>query len=208
MNSWRKNPLNCSGSSYQRQAGAGNPSVKAQKQNWARFLVMTACFEFWLISEGNCCGHNCTGFHPLLQGYLCCKLQLDSFYFTLAGKGVAVHLCSGDILQWRQDSALHRAGVATAVLREDCLAAWPSSQWVAGLTEHVTSCQEMIMYWVSVLALLKEGKLLFGKRQPPLSSPDLQSNQIVQEIAQVSKCTYLCMICREVLWLGCSLILW
>lgn len=31
---------------------------------------------------------------------------------------------------------------------------------------------------------------------------------IVQEIAQVSKCTSLCRICREVLWLGCSLILW
>lgn len=93
-------------------------------------------------------------------------------------------------------------------LEKTCLAAWPSSQWVAGLREHVTSCQEMVMYWISVLALLKEGKLLLGKCQTLLSSPDLQSNQIVQEIAQVSKCTYLCMICREVLWLGCSPILW
>lgn len=121
---------------------------------------------------------------------------------------MAAHLGSGGILQRRQDSALHRAGIAQLSLGKSRLAAWLSSQWVAGLKEHVTSCQELIMYWVSVLALLKEGKLLFRKWQTPLSSPDLQSNQIVQEIAQVSKCTYLCMICGEVIWLGSSLILW
>lgn len=54
----------------------------------------------------------------------------------------------------------------------------------------------------------KEGNLLLGKCQTALSGPDLQSNQIVKEIAQVYKCTYLCVICWEVLWLGCSLILW
>ena len=93
-------------------------------------------------------------------------------------------------------------------LEKTCLAAWPSSQSVAGLREHVASCQEIIMHWVSVLALLKEVKLLFGKHRNPLSSPDLQSNQSVQGIAQVSKCTDQCMICREVLWLSSSLILW
>lgn len=110
------------------------------------------------------------------------------------GEGKRVHCAGQELLQ--------------LYLEKTCLAAWPSSQWVAGLGEHVTSCQEMIMFWVSVLVLLKEGKLLFGKHRTLLSSPDLQSNQFVQEIAQVSKCTYLCMICREVLWLGCSLILW
>lgn len=45
-------------------------------------------------------------------------------------------------------------------LEKTCLAAWLSSQWVAGLREHVTLCEEIIMYWVSVLTLLQEGKLL------------------------------------------------
>lgn len=105
---------------------------------------------------------------------------------------------------------VHRTGQELLQLSPEkpCLAAWPSSWWVGGLREEVISYQEVIMYWVSVPALLNEGKLLFGKCQTPLSSPDLQSNQIVQEIAQVSKCTYLCMICREVVWLGSGLILW
>lgn len=100
---------------------------------------MAARFKFWLISKGNCCGHHCTDFHPLLQGYLCCRLQLDSFHFTLPAKGVAVHLGSGGILQRRQDSALTRAGIATALPREDllgCMAELTVGGW-AERTRHL-----------------------------------------------------------------------
>lgn len=96
------------------------------------FLVTAACFKLWLVREGNCRGHNCTGFHPPLQGYLCCKLWPDSFHFTLATKGVAVDLGSGGILQWRQDNELHRSGIATAVPREDllgCMAELAVGSW-------------------------------------------------------------------------------
>lgn len=60
------------------------------------------------------------------------------------------------------------------------------------------------MSWPSALALLK----LFVKCQTPVSSPGLHSHHTAQEIAQLSKHIYLCVIVREVLWLGWSLILW
>lgn len=148
------------------------------------------------------------GFHPLLLDISAANYDLTlvilpwlqrGWKFTLA---VEISCSEGRIVHRRGQELLQLSPEKT------CLVARPGSRGVAGLREHVTSCQGMIMYWVSVPALLKEEKRLVGKRQTPLSSPDLQSNQIVQEIAQVSKCTYLCVICRDVLWLGRSLILW
>lgn len=72
------------------------------------------------------------------------------------------------------------------------------------LAELITSCQEMSMSCPSALALLK----LFVKCQTPGSSPGLQSHRTAWEVARLSKLIYLCVICREVLWLGWSLILW
>lgn len=139
---------------------------------------MAACFELWLVSEANCCGHDCTGFHPLLQGYLCCRLWPCSFHFTLptkAGGWRVGQFTSAMEVSCREGRIVHctERELLQLSLGKTCLAAWLSSQWVAGLSEHITSCQEMIMYRVSVLALLKEGKLLFGKCQTPLAK---QSN--------------------------------
>lgn len=60
------------------------------------------------------------------------------------------------------------------------------------------------MSWPSALALLK----LSVRCQTPVSHPGLQSHPPAWEIAQLCKHIYLCVICREVLWLGWSLILW
>lgn len=171
---------------------------------------MAACFEFHLISEGTCHGQGCTGFRPPLQRYFCYELQLHAFHLPWLQNGWQFTLAAEMQIPSTNGRPACCAGQGLLQLSREktCWAAWPSSPWVAWLREHVASCQEVIVYWVWVLALLKEGNLLLGKCQTALSSPNLQSNQIVKEIAQVYKCTYLCVICWEVLWLGCSLILW
>lgn len=162
---------------------------------------MAAPLEFWLVREDRFGGHNCRGFHPLLQGYLCCR----SLFSLSPGCRGGSSPGSGDILQGRQDPARRGAGIAEAVPREALLG---RAQGAAGLRAHITSCQDMSRSWLSALALLKQGKLLFVKCPAPLSSPGLQSHRTAWGIAQLSKLIYQCVICREVLWLGRSLVLW
>lgn len=117
---------------------------------------MAAPLEFWLVREDRFGGHNCRGFHPLLQGYLCCR----SLFSLPPGCRGGSSPGSGDILQGRQDPAWRGAGIAEAVPREALLG---RAQGAAGLRAHITSCQDMSRSWLSALALLKTGETALCK---------------------------------------------
>lgn len=81
-----------------------------------------------------------------------------------------------------------------------------SSWWVTGLREQVPSWQGMT--GCQFCLCQKRENCILEKVKLHFQILTCKAIKIVQETAQASKCTSLCMICREVLWLICSLILW